>query len=96
MQSKVDVAVMIGSGVPASLRALGQSVCWVVLLNGERRGTAFPVAMKRKSAGLPGWRNCAPKRPAACIEPEASEPDACAGSGRRPPAPNRRLHAVVL
>ncbi|WP_077047929.1 hypothetical protein [Pseudomonas sp. KK4] len=41
MQSKIDVAVMIGSGVPASLRALGQSVCWVVLLNGERRGTAF-------------------------------------------------------
>jgi hypothetical protein len=32
---------MIGSGVPASLRAAGQSVCWVVLLNGERRGTAF-------------------------------------------------------
>jgi hypothetical protein len=41
MHSKVDVAVMIGSGVPASLRALGQSVCWVVLLNGERRGTAY-------------------------------------------------------
>ena len=41
MHGKVDVAVMIGSGVPASLRALGQSVCWVVLLNGERRGTAF-------------------------------------------------------
>lgn len=41
MQTKVDVAVMIGSGVPASLRAAGQSVCWVVLLNGERRGTAF-------------------------------------------------------
>jgi len=41
MQSKVDVAVMIGSGVPASLRATGKSVCWVVLLNGERRGTAF-------------------------------------------------------
>lgn len=41
MQNKVDVAVMIGSGVPANLRALGQSVCWVVLLNGERRGTAF-------------------------------------------------------
>ena len=41
MQSKVDVAVMIGSGVPASLRSLGKSVCWVVLLNGERRGTAF-------------------------------------------------------
>jgi hypothetical protein len=32
---------MIGSGVPAGLRAMGQSVCWVVLLNGERRGTAF-------------------------------------------------------
>lgn len=41
MQSKVDVAVMIGSGVPASLRAMGRSICWVVLLNGERRGTAF-------------------------------------------------------
>ena len=41
MQSKVDVAVMIGSGVPASLRATGKSICWVVLLNGERRGTAF-------------------------------------------------------
>nr|WP_189663946.1 hypothetical protein [Pseudomonas sp. SWRI111] len=33
--------MMIGSGVPAGLRARGQSVCWVVLLNGERRGTAF-------------------------------------------------------
>lgn len=41
MQCRVDVAVMIGSGVPAGLRAIGQSVCWVVLLNGERRGTAF-------------------------------------------------------
>jgi len=41
MQSKVDVAVMIGSGVPATLRASGQRVCWVVLVNGERRGTAF-------------------------------------------------------
>lgn len=41
MHSKVDVAVMIGSGVPASLRALGKSICWVVLLNGERRGTAY-------------------------------------------------------
>ena len=41
MHGKVDVAVMIGSGVPASLRALGQSVCWVVLLNGERWGTTF-------------------------------------------------------
>ncbi|MDY7532820.1 hypothetical protein RGV33_14215 [Pseudomonas sp. Bout1] len=41
MQSRVDVAVMIGSGVPATLRALGQKACWVVLLNGEQRGTAF-------------------------------------------------------
>lgn len=41
MKCRVDVAVMIGSGVPAGLRAMGQSVCWVVLLNGERRGTAF-------------------------------------------------------
>lgn len=41
MQCRVDVAVMIGSGVPEGLRAMGQSVCWVVLLNGERRGTAF-------------------------------------------------------
>ncbi|WP_287812215.1 hypothetical protein [Pseudomonas sp.] len=41
MQSKVDVAVMIGSGVPAGLQAVGTRVCWVVLVNGERRGTAF-------------------------------------------------------
>ena len=41
MSNRVDVAVMIGSGVPPGLRAMGQSVCWVVLLNGERRGTAF-------------------------------------------------------
>ncbi|WP_095162010.1 hypothetical protein [Pseudomonas sp. Irchel 3F5] len=41
MNSQVDVAVMIGSGVPASLQVLGKRVCWVVLVNGERRGTAF-------------------------------------------------------
>lgn len=41
MHSKVDVAVMIGSGVPASLRVLGRKACWVVLVNGEQRGTAF-------------------------------------------------------
>lgn len=41
MNSRVDVAVMIGSGVPASLQAVGKRVCWVVLVNGERRGTAF-------------------------------------------------------
>ena len=41
MQSQVDVAVMIGSGVPSGLQAAGKRVCWVVLVNGERRGTAF-------------------------------------------------------
>ncbi|WP_029978304.1 hypothetical protein [Pseudomonas sp. PH1b] len=41
MHSKVDVAVMIGSGVPSALRALGRKACWVVLVNGEQRGTAF-------------------------------------------------------
>ncbi|MNV96145.1 hypothetical protein D3C71_1911140 [compost metagenome] len=41
MQGKVDVAVMIGSGVPASLQSEGKRACWVVLLNGEQRGTAF-------------------------------------------------------
>jgi hypothetical protein len=41
MNSRVDVAVMIGSGVPATLQALGKRICWVVLVNGERLGTAF-------------------------------------------------------
>ncbi|MDD2061205.1 hypothetical protein N5D52_19610 [Pseudomonas sp. GD03860] len=41
MHSQVDVAVMIGSGVPQSLQVLGKRICWVVLVNGERRGTAF-------------------------------------------------------
>ncbi|MBV6288032.1 hypothetical protein [Pseudomonas aegrilactucae] len=41
MHSRVDVAVMIGSGVPASLRVLGNRACWVVMVNGERRGAAF-------------------------------------------------------
>ena len=41
MNSRVDVAVMIGSGVPETLQALGRRVCWVVLVDGERRGTAF-------------------------------------------------------
>ncbi|KMN09706.1 hypothetical protein [Pseudomonas helleri] len=41
MTNQVDVAVMIGSGVPKSLRVLGQKACWVVLVNGEQRGTAF-------------------------------------------------------
>ena len=41
MNSRIDVAVMIGSGVPETLQALGRRVCWVVLVDGERRGTAF-------------------------------------------------------
>ncbi|MBV4458916.1 MULTISPECIES: hypothetical protein [Pseudomonas] len=41
MQCRVDVAAVIGSAVPAGLRARGQRVCWVVLLNGEPRGAAF-------------------------------------------------------
>lgn len=41
MSSRIDVAVMIGSGVPPTLQALGKRVCWVVLVDGERRGTAF-------------------------------------------------------
>jgi len=41
MASRVDVAVMIGSGVPVTLQALGKRVCWVVLVDGERCGTAF-------------------------------------------------------
>ena len=41
MSNRVDVAVMIGTGVPQGLRGTGQKVCWVVLVNGEQRGTAF-------------------------------------------------------
>ncbi|MCI0915208.1 MULTISPECIES: hypothetical protein [Pseudomonas] len=41
MNSRVDIAVMIGSGVPAALQVLGRRVCWVVLVDGERRGPAF-------------------------------------------------------
>ncbi|MBA1204573.1 hypothetical protein G7009_22920 [Pseudomonas capeferrum] len=41
MSNRVDVAVMIGSSVPACLQSMGARACWVVLVNGERRGTAF-------------------------------------------------------
>lgn len=54
MNSRVDVAVMIGSGVPATLQALGKRICWVVLVNGERRGTAFATraeALECQAAG---------------------------------------------
>lgn len=54
MQCKVDVAVMIGSGVPAGLRASGQAVCWVVLLNGEQYGTAF-VSRTEAQACKDAW-----------------------------------------
>ena len=55
MPNQVDVAVMIGSGVPKSLRETGQKVCWVVLVNGEQRGTAFsnrPEAEECRAAWL--------------------------------------------
>ncbi|AZC24288.1 MULTISPECIES: hypothetical protein [Pseudomonas] len=52
MHGKVDVAVMIGSGVPASLRALGRKVCWVVLVNGEQRGTAFATRAEAQECQL--------------------------------------------
>ena len=66
MHSKVDVAVMIGSGVPASLRAEGRRACWVVLVNGEQRGTAFAsraeaeecrLAWQQLQVLLPGGRH---------------------------------------
>ena len=41
MRNQVDIAVMIGSGVPKCMRDAGQKACWVVLVNGEQRGTAF-------------------------------------------------------
>ena len=69
MHNKVDVAVMIGSGVPARLRALGQSNCWVLLLNVERRGTAYSSRYEAEEckaawlaqlrAEMAGSRHCA-------------------------------------
>ena len=41
MRKQVDIAVMIGSGVPKGMREAGQKACRVVLVNGEQRGTAF-------------------------------------------------------
>ncbi|WP_285424464.1 hypothetical protein [Pseudomonas sp. efr-133-TYG-103a] len=41
MRSNIDIAAMIGQGVPPSFRKRGLRVCWVVLINGEPRGTAF-------------------------------------------------------
>mgnify|MGYP003365839291 FL=1 len=41
MRNQVDIAVMIGSGVPKGMREAGQTACWVVRVNGEQRGTAF-------------------------------------------------------
>lgn len=69
MQNKVDVAVMIGSGVPETLRALGQKACWVVLLNGEQRGTAFASRDEAEECRA-AWhkRCCAWNSQTACIE----------------------------
>ncbi|MES2869507.1 MAG: hypothetical protein V4749_08050 [Pseudomonadota bacterium] len=41
MSNQVDVAVLIGSGVPKNLRDMGHMACWVVLVDGEQRGSAF-------------------------------------------------------
>lgn len=68
MQCRVDVAVMIGSGVPAGLRALGKAVCWVVLLNGEQYATAFgsrAEAQACKDAWLAQLSARQPERPRA-------------------------------
>ncbi len=55
MHNRVDVAVMIGSGVPGSLRAVGRKVCWVVLVNGEQRGTAFASRAEAEECRL-AWQ----------------------------------------
>ncbi len=65
MHNKFDVAVMIGTGVPPTLRAQGQKVCWVVLLNGEQRGTAFASRNEAEECRA-AWQALLP--PAACIE----------------------------
>ena len=46
MSYQVDVAVMIGSGVPQGMREAGQKACWVVLVTGEQRGTAFSTRLQ--------------------------------------------------
>jgi hypothetical protein len=63
MQGKVDVAVMIGSAVPANLRSMGRKVCWVVLLNGERRGTAFSSRDEAQECRAAWWAQLNAERP---------------------------------
>lgn len=55
MQCKIDIAVMIGSGVPEALRQQGHKVCWVVLVNGEQRGTAFGSRLEAEECRS-AWR----------------------------------------
>lgn len=55
MQCKIDIAVMIGSGVPQTLRKLGHKVCWVVLVNGEQRGSAFGSRLEAQECRS-AWR----------------------------------------
>ena len=55
MQCNIDIAVMIGSGVPQALRNQGHKVCWVVLVNGEQRGTAFGSRVEAQECRT-AWR----------------------------------------
>ena len=70
MPYQVDVAVMIGSGVPKSLREVGQKACWVVLVNGEQRGTAFSTRLEAEECR------------AAWLAQLGSQHRACAGNAR--------------
>nr|WP_201755075.1 hypothetical protein [Pseudomonas soli] len=61
VNSQVDVAAMIGTGVPRSMQAVGKRVCWVVLVDGERRGTAFASraeALECRAAWLAQLQRC--------------------------------------
>lgn len=70
MPYQVDVAVMIGSGVPKSLREAGQKACWVVLVNGEQRGTAFSTRLEAEECR------------AAWLAQLGGQHRACAGNAR--------------
>lgn len=41
MNDRVNVVAMIGSSVPLALRVRGRKVCWVLLIDGQRQGSAF-------------------------------------------------------
>lgn len=51
MRNQVNIAVVIGSAVPKSLREAGKKACWVVLVNGEQRSTAFATRMEAQACG---------------------------------------------